>query len=422
MVIWSILLALIGLVWISRHLAISRGRREQIFLTPASYDGPPKNAPPLSVLIAAKDEEKNIETAVRTMLEQDYPDFELIVINDRSTDRTGEILDAIYAQQPAGKMKVIHVRQLREGWFGKNNAMREGAAQARGQWLCFGDADCRQVSKNTLSIAVRHALEKKIDFLSVLPFLETHSLWERIIQPVCGAIMILWFNPKKVNNPAHSAAYANGAFMLMNRACYETVGGHEEVRTEVNEDMHLARLAKARGQKLQVIPSEGLYTVRMYSKFSEIWRGWSRIFFGCFGTFRRLIVSLFTLICANFFPYLSALIALVVLLVKGWSAAGASWQWVAVLSWICVLLQMTAIARFYRISRISPWLAPTFIVGAAVVIGILINAMLKLNGRTTTTWRGTVYRGQEVARPAVKTQVGATNHRVAVTSTDIRES
>ena len=325
---WCVVLALIALIWASRHLEISRAWREQIPLSETAYPGPPKTPPLISVLIAAKDEEANIEPAVRTMLDQDYPNFELIVINDRSTDRTPEILECIRAEQPEGRMKVIHITELREGWFGKNNAMREGLEHARGEWFCFGDADCKQVSRRTLSMAVRHAIEWNIDFLSVLPRLETESFWERIIQPVCGAVMIFWFHPKLVNNPSHPAAYANGAFMLMKRSCYEAIGGHEVVKTQVNEDMHMARLAKEHGQRLVVVQGDGLYTVRMYSRWRDIWRGWSRIFYGCFGTFRRLRVSLLLLLFTNIVPYGSFLTALLVTLLKtGPINAGGTGYW-----------------------------------------------------------------------------------------------
>jgi chlorobactene glucosyltransferase len=397
MIIWAVLLLGVACIWASRHVAISQARREQEPLRADSFSGPPADPPLVSVLIAAKDEEANIEGAVRSMLDQDYPNFELIVINDRSTDRTGQILESIRAEQPDSRLRVVHIQQLRDGWFGKNNAMREGIEQAKGQWLCFGDADCRQTSRRTLSMAVRHALENRIDFLSVLPRLETQSLWERIIQPVCGAVMVFWFNPSKVNDPKRPNAYANGAFMLMSRECYQAIGGHDAVRTEINEDMHMAQLAKQRGQRLFVIQNDGLYTVRMYSRLREIWRGWSRIFFGCFETFRRLRITLAMLLTTNIFPYASLLIAAAVLGIKGWSGAGGGWQLVAAAAALVVVVQQTVITRYYRLSQTNPWLAPTFIVGAVVCVGMLVNAMFKLNGRTTTTWRGTTYRGSQLA-------------------------
>jgi cellulose synthase/poly-beta-1,6-N-acetylglucosamine synthase-like glycosyltransferase len=210
--------------------------------------------------------------------------------------------------------------------------------------------------------------------------------------------MVFWFHPKRVNDPNHPAAYANGAFMLMKRSCYDAIGGHEPVKTEVNEDMHMARLAKECGQRLVVMQGEDLYTVRMYSRLAEIWRGWSRIFYGCFGTFRRLRITLMMLLATNFFPYASFLIAAGVLLAKGWGGAGTGWHWVALLSGLAIVLQQTVIARFYKLSHANPWLAPTFIVGASFCVGMLINAMLKLKGRTTVTWRGTTYKDKSVVK------------------------
>ncbi len=354
----------------------------------------------VSFLIAAKDEEANIETAVRTVLAQDYPNFELIVINDRSTDRTRAILDRLAADTEGvnrgGRLRVIHIDQLREGWFGKNNAMREGTEHARGEWLCYSDADCRHISTRTLSMAVRHAVEQGVDFLSVLPILETESFWERIIQPVCGAVMVFWFHPKRVNDPANPAAYANGAFMLIRRGTYEAIGGHNAVRTEVNEDMHMARLCKQHGHRLQVVQNDGLYSVRMYTDFRTTWRGWSRIFYGCFGTFRRLLVSMLLLLVASILPYVSAAAAWIAVALRGWQAAGP-WAWIAVLATLAIVLQQSVIVRFYRLSHASPWMAPTWIIGAVLCVGMLGSAMRKLGGRGTTTWRGTTYRGNRVA-------------------------
>ncbi|MBP7935705.1 MAG: glycosyltransferase [Phycisphaerae bacterium] len=397
-VIWCILLVGVACVWASRHVTISRARRDFPPLT-EDYPADGNTAMPfLSVLIAAKDEEVNIETAVRTMLDQDYPHFELIVINDRSTDRTAEILESIKAEQADGRLKVIHIKELRDGWFGKNNAMQTGMQVARGQWLCFGDADCRQTSRKTLAAAVRFAQANSLDLLSVLPELETHGLWERIIQPACAAVMVFWFQPSRVNDPRRSEAYANGAFMLMNRRCYETIGGHEAVRTEVNEDMHMARLTKERGLRLYVIQGDGLYRVRMYTGLRQIWRGWSRIFYGCFGTFHKLMVTMRMLTIMNVFPYASLLIAACVLLTWGEAGAGSGWRAVGCAAALAVIAQQTTIVRFYRISRANPWYAPTFIIGAVMCIGMLISAMRRLRGCGTTTWRGTTYQGQKVVK------------------------
>ncbi len=388
----TVVLGLVGLVWASRHLAISRANR----LLPPLHSGMYRASngdvlPRISVLVAAKDEEANIEACVRSWMAQDYPDFEIIVINDRSGDRTAAIIDGLARED--SRVKALHVRELREGWFGKNNAMRVGMEQAAGQWLCFSDADCVQTSPRSLVVAMRHAMEQGSEFLSVLPLLEMHGLWEQIIQPACGGIMMLWFNPMKVNDPRRPHAYANGAFMLMSRGCYDRLGGHEPVKTEVNEDMHMARRAKAMGLRLRVVTNSNLYSVRMYNSFAQAWRGWSRIFYGCFGSFRRLIVSLLVILFVSLLPWAS-LVGGAIGLLAGSNAAGLGRM--TIFAAAACALQLSVLVRFYRISRVSPWLAPTYPIAAVLAAGMLVSAIKRLGGMGTTTWRGTTYRADRV--------------------------
>ena len=348
---WSGLLVLVALVWASRHLALSRNQRCEKPLASGSSVKLPSPAPKVSMLVAAKDEEANIEACVTSMLAQDYPALEVVAVNDRSTDRTPEILERITSKNGI-PYTPLHVAELRDGWFGKNNAMHEGVQHADGEWLCFTDADCRQISNKSISVAVSYAVENNIDLLSVLPVLETKSFWERVLQPVCAAIMVMWFRPEKVNDPKSSASYANGAFMLMRRDLYDAIGGHERIKTEVNEDMHMARLTKQSGRRLHVILNDDLYRTRMYASFGECWRGWSRIFYGCFGTFRRLAVSSVVLFLSSIVPWCSLLAGLL-----GWLAAeeGSGWRWVFLASAAAIVMQQSLLVRFYRVNRVNPW-------------------------------------------------------------------
>ena len=183
--VWFVLAGGIGLVWLYRLVtfgSVLRGRR---VLKPDAFRGSQKDTPSVSILVAARDEEDNIETCVSTLLNQDYPNFELIVINDRSRDGTALIL-ARLQKQFGDRLKVVTVRKCLEGWFGKNHAMHVGVAESRGEWLLFTDADCRQISHRTLSIAVEEARTNGTDFLSIIPKLETRTAWEWILQPACS--------------------------------------------------------------------------------------------------------------------------------------------------------------------------------------------------------------------------------------------
>ena len=388
--VWLVFGVVVGLVWAMRLVEAASILRQRFILHSGSSDAPPNPAPRVSVLVAAKDEQDNIETCISTLLQQNYPNFEIIAIDDRSTDRTLEILRGM--AQPAGdKLHVVTVTQLRDGWFGKNNAMREGVSVASGDWLCFTDADCRQTSTNTLTVAMRKVLDEKIDFLSITPLLDTKVAWERVTQPVCAFVMVFCFLPRDVNDPSKKTAYANGAFMLMDRNCYEAIGGHERVRTEVNEDIVMARIAKEMGFGLHVAENDDLYHTRMYRTMGEAWRGWSRIFYGCLQSLTRLLVTCGVLVVFCIGPWLGLLVT-----VAGRDSAPAGstalWSMVAGIWAVGLVLEQAAWWRVYGILRMRPAWSLAYPVGALAVLGMLIHAMLKATGATTTTWRGTTYR------------------------------
>lgn len=386
---WLTLSGIIGVVWLVRCLAMDRFIRRREVLRSDSYDGPPNPAPRLSVLVAAKDEQDNIERCITTLLNQDYPNFEVIAIDDRSTDATPDILRRLELGANR-RLRVVTVRSCPAGWCGKNHAMREGVAACSGDWLLFTDADCRQVSGRTLSMTMRETMEHNLDFLSVTPVLETVTAWDKITQPVCALVLIIWFLPRRVNDPACGTAYANGAFMLLRRSCYDAIGGHEQVRDRFNEDIHLARLAKQNGFRLRVMENDGLYITRMYRTAAESWRGWSRIFFGCLGSLPRLAASATLLVFLTILPAISLLVSLIGLVR---SAPNRLYEW-SIAALLCagvvILIQMVT-WRWYGLLKIRRLWSLTYAFGATVTLGMLLNAMLKAAGATGTTWRGTTY-------------------------------
>jgi cellulose synthase/poly-beta-1,6-N-acetylglucosamine synthase-like glycosyltransferase len=389
--VWIGFTMLAFLVWMSRHLQIAAARRSMPPLRGDMYPAITGGLPMISLLVAAKDEEANIEGCLRTVLQQDYPDFEVIVIDDRSRDRTPQIIDALAAAHP--RLTALHITELRPGWFGKNNAMREGVARARSEWLCFTDADCEFQSPRTLTVALRYAQEKQVDFLSVLPAHDAASFWERVVQPACSGILMIWFHPLRVNNPRRRTAYANGAFMLMRRSCYEAIGGHEPVKAEVNEDIHMAALAKRAGQRLHVISNEGLYTVRMYSTLRQIWSGWTRIFYGCFRSVRRLLLSALLVVVMSMAPYFALLVGG---LMHFTTTASPAWSWLFFAGLAACVAQSSVTMRFYALNHCPAVYGLLYPIGAGVGLGALINAIRRAGGRGAITWRGTTYQGDRV--------------------------
>lgn len=372
------------LVWASRHLMINVEKRTGFELT-GQYAGPPQDAPAISVVVAAKDEEANIGTCVRSMLAQDYPHFEMVVSNDRSDDRTGAIVREI--AQADGRLRLVNIETLAEGWFGKNHAMQNAVATTTGDWICLIDADCRFTSPRMLSVAMQYAMDKRADFLSVLPQLEMKGFWENAVQPVCSGVMMIWFHPDKVNNPAKPNAYANGAFMLMKRSTYQALGTHEAFKQCLNEDMHMARVAKEKGLALRVVRGGKLFSVRMYTSFRQIVRGWSRIFFGTFGTLKRLTISLAVMVIMGVLPYASAAAGLA--LAAAGAPASGLWLATGIVASLAAALQLGAIGRFYKLIGGRPGLFWTYPIACGVVVYALCLSLSRLRKGAVVTWRGT---------------------------------
>jgi len=397
-VILTSLSCLVCLLWAARHLVINGHQRRQMALGP-DYSGPPANAPAISVIVAAKDEAQNIEPCLRSLLKQDYPDFEIIVCNDRSLDDTAAIIQRIAGED--ARVQLVNIETLPAGWYGKNHALVKGFEAARGEWICTTDADCRQLSTRTLSVAMQYAMDSGADLLSVLPVMETHSFAEEIIQPVCGGVMMVWFDPGRVNDPRKSTAYANGAFMLMRRSSYEAIGTHEAIKGILMEDLHIARRIKQAGMNLKVVQGIGLYTVRMYTSLKEIVRGWSRIYFGSFRTPGRLAGSLALLVVMGLLPYAAvgvgfALAATGARAVGWWMACGLA-------GLAAAAMQLGIIFRFYKLIGARKSLAWTYPLGCIGAIAAVLMAIGKLLPGAKVTWRGTSYEAQRESSASAKT-------------------
>jgi GT2 family glycosyltransferase len=387
--IWTGLGMFVALQWLLRLAMLNVEYRRRRLLGSRSHPGQHSDLPTLTMLVAAKDEEEHIGACVSSLLKQDYPNLEVIVIDDRSDDQTPMILKRL-EEESNGRLRVISILHLKDGWFGKNNAMREGVAVSRGDWLCFTDADCRMTSLRTLTITMQEALTHGADFLTMTPVLEMSTLWEKVTQPACAQTLMFWFQPSRVNDPNRATAYANGAFMLMSRDCYLQIGGHERVKTEVNEDIQLARHVKEAGLILRMVENNDLCRAQMYGSALQSFRGWSRILFGSLKSGWRLCFSLSASVLFTLLPPLFLIISLMGRTQTD-STHATRWTIAAGVWLIAVLLCQATAWRFYSFLQTNRCWSLTYVLGAIVTVVMLLNALLKQAGLVNTTWRGTTY-------------------------------
>ncbi len=386
--VWVGASAVIVAAWIIRLVAMSRSIRRRKMLSGDTYLGPPEPPPRVSVLVAARNEQDHIESCVTSLLGQDYPDFGVIAVDDRSTDDTPRILRRLKSEH-ADRLTVLTIETLPDGWTGKSHAMTEAVKASRGDWLCFTDADCRQISTHTLSMAMRDAVFYKADLMTLTPVIEMRSIWEKIIQPVCAITLMVWFRPRNANNPSESTAYANGAFMLMRRPCYEATGGHAGVRGDINEDIQMARRAKEAGFRLRVVENIDLYRTVMYASMVDAWRGWSRIFCAL-RTPWHVAAAMASILALIVLPWVSLVAAMIG---RAGAEPGSTMGWnTALLGWaLAVALSQVMAWRFYGLLKLNRAWSLAYVIGAVATCSILGNAMLKVIGLTRTTWRGTTY-------------------------------
>jgi hypothetical protein len=201
-------------------------------------DHPAGDPPLISVIIPARNEGRNISRCVQALFGQTYPNYEIIVVDDRSSDETPNILSDIKKKDP--RLHIIHGAELPPGWAGKPHALVQGAAAAHGEWLCFMDADTFAES-GLLWSTYRMAVKMDADMFSILTDQELGSFWERAILPLVFLGLSFGFPAQRVNDPNTPDAIANGQFILIKRSVYDQVGGHGAVKDRVDEDKAIGR-------------------------------------------------------------------------------------------------------------------------------------------------------------------------------------
>lgn len=234
--------------------------------------------PRVSVLIPARNEEANIGACIEGFLSQNYGNFEIHVLNDQSTDRTGPIIEKFGEQYP--EVQALQGKPLPAGWTGKNWACHQLSQYADGEILIFTDADNRP-APNAIANTIAYMQKLELGLFSAFPEKVTITLVEKLVVPVVDMFVYaglpLWLT---YFSPFPSLAAASGLWIAFTREAYQQVGGHQAVSNQIVEDVELSRLAKKRGIKILTSAGTCVVSCRMYHSFSEVWNGFSKNLFG----------------------------------------------------------------------------------------------------------------------------------------------
>jgi chlorobactene glucosyltransferase len=376
--------ALIIIYWIHNQYHLD------IIVEPATP--PAENAPLISICIPARDEENNIRRCVESALGQDYPNIEVIVLDDRSTDSTLTQLAEIASRD--SRLFPVSGIDLPSGWAGKPHALFQASAAAHGKWLCFVDADTF-LAPQAISSCYAKAIETHADMFTTMNEQILGSFWEKVVMPLVMTALSVGFSPRKVNDPTTRDAIANGQFIMIRRAVYDAIGGHEKVKDQIVEDKAISEQVKWNGHRLVVADGSQVIRTRMYTNLPSMWEGWTKnIYLGLHDHPPMLMLGAFgailSVIAALFLP-------LWTLLGINWLFNGGAWLAISV---IIQSLTVWAWLIHFRIKvargmKISAWYALTTPLGAGIFAAMMLTSAWKVISGQGVTWRGRKYHSNK---------------------------
>ena len=353
-----------------------------------SYSAEPApDAPLVSLVIPARDEARNIERCLRSVLTSTYPRLEVIVVDDHSADGTGEIARRVATEDAKQRVRVIDAPDLPEGWFGKQWACHSGAAAARGAILCFTDAYTLH-GPELLARSVNALHLRGADLFTVAGRQEMDSFWEKVIQPFVFEIFLSRYGGLEEMSRSRRprSKIANGQFLLFRREAYDAVGGHEAVRAHVAEDLLLAQRVTAAGRPVHMVLARDHFSTRMYTSFAEIRRGWGKnVFAAGRDTFPggALLLPFIRLLYPV--PALVVLVPTIALALALTGVAGENALWFGILAGTANLLFWFGV---YSFSKLNPLWALLHPLAALVFAWILAESAWK---GSRVEWKGRAY-------------------------------
>ena len=377
------LFGLIAFFWVFHGLRVAYGALRLPWIKDFA---PAEDAecPRISLIFAARDEEEKLPAALDTLAALDYPNLEIIAVDDRSQDSTGRILEEFARARK--RLRVLHVNELPNGWLGKPHALQKAYEASSGEWLLFTDADVR-FAPDVLRRAARLAQERGVDHLTLFGDVEMHGFWEKTLLTFFGMAFHLATDPYGVGKQ-HSRAYVGlGAFQMVKRAAYESAGTHRRLAMEVVDDMKLGKIVKQAGFRSCVGIARDAVVVRWHAGAGNIVRGVTKNFFASAGySLPIAIFSVVAVFLVNVAPFV---------------AVFAAHGWIRIFAAIAVAIAVGFHVGVNIVMRVSPLYALTHPVGAVLFGYMLVRSTAVTLLQGGVTWRGTFYPLEKLRRGVV---------------------
>ena len=381
---------ILALAWFSRIVEAAFGMprvadiaRPEWDRTPATPNGEPR----VSIVVPARNEEEDIREALVRLLALDYSNYEIIAVNDRSTDHTGQAMDAVAASSQAqGRLKVIHVSELPSGWLGKTHAMWTAGQQASGDWLLFTDADVL-FKPDSLRRAIAYAEAEQADHVVLFPRMIMKRPGERMMIAFFQALFVFGHRPWKVADPKAQDHMGVGAFNMVRRSVYDAVGTYRALRMEVLDDMKLGKVIKKAGFAQRNVFGEDLISLRWAKGAFGIVNNLTKNFFAVLSfQWPRTVISIVGLGFLNLGPFLGVWLA------HGWARVPYA---IALASLFAIYYGMSAR------SAVPPYYFFLHPVSTSLFMYTLVRSMVRTLSNDGIVWRGTKYPLEELRKGMV---------------------
>ena len=359
---------------------------ESFRLTPYldKFENKSKTTPKVSIILPARNEEDFIRGCLDSLIKQDYPNYEIIVIDDSSDDSTGKIISE-YAKKNS-KIIPVTAKPKPEGWMGKNWACMEGYKKITGELLLFTDADTKH-SENVISLAVAQLFSFNLDALSAIPKMVTFDFWTNITLPMISTFLHTRFSALNVNNPSKKTGYFFGSFFIMKKETYEKVGMHEGVKQEIVEDGALGKKVKESGYKIRMVRGDHLIDAVWARDKGTLWNALKRLMVPLYLQNGKIAVGIFFAVLFLLFIPFPILATSIVLPSENISA-----KILLIASAISSILIYTGATIEVKMGLglriIYALFAP--LGGLTVVLGFL-SGLIQAKGTSAITWRGRSY-------------------------------